>query len=153
MKVLVTQSYRTLFDATDYIAHQAPLCVEFSRQEYWSGLPLPSPEDVPDPGIKPGSPALQADSLSFEPPEKPVKLSICTWVTPGLSQYGKGICTFPGSNKSKDVPTLNYNTLPSENEQDPVGLLVREAFLSPVFLYAGNRIQPPRSFLSSKGHI
>ena len=40
----------------------------FSRQEYWSGLPLPSP-DLPDPGIKPGSPALQADALPSEPPE------------------------------------------------------------------------------------
>ena len=41
------------------VAHQAPL---YSRQEYWSGLPCPSPEDLPNPGIKPGSPALQADS-------------------------------------------------------------------------------------------
>jgi len=39
----------------------------FSRQEYWSGLPFPSPGDLPDPGIKPGSPALQAYSLLFEP--------------------------------------------------------------------------------------
>ena len=38
----------------------------FSRQEYWSGQPFPSPEDLPDPGIEPGSPALQADSLPFE---------------------------------------------------------------------------------------
>ena len=42
----------------------------FSRQEYWSGLPFPSPGDLPDPGIKPGSPALQADSLPSEPPGK-----------------------------------------------------------------------------------
>ena len=40
----------------------------FSRQEYWSGLPFPSPEDLPDPGIEPRSPALQADALSSEPP-------------------------------------------------------------------------------------
>ena len=44
------------------IAHQAPLLMEFSRQEYWSGLPFPSPGDLPDPGIEPRSPALQADS-------------------------------------------------------------------------------------------
>ena len=50
------------------IAHRAPLSMEFSRQEYWSGLPFPSPVDLPDPGIKPGSPALQADSLPSEPP-------------------------------------------------------------------------------------
>ena len=45
------------------IACQAPLSMEFSRQEYWSGLPFPSPEDLRDTGIEPGSPALQADSL------------------------------------------------------------------------------------------
>ena len=45
------------------IAHQAPLSMGFSRQEYWSGLPFPSPEDLPNPGTEPGSPALQADSL------------------------------------------------------------------------------------------
>ena len=44
----------------------------FSRQEYWSGLPFPSPGHLPEPGIKPGSPALQTDSLPPEPPEKPV---------------------------------------------------------------------------------
>ena len=48
------------------VASQAPLSFGFSRQEYWSGLPFPSPGDLPDPGIKPGSPALQADSLLSE---------------------------------------------------------------------------------------
>ena len=48
------------------VAHQAPLSIGFSRQEYWSGLPFPSPEDLPDPGIEPGSPALQAHSLLYE---------------------------------------------------------------------------------------
>ena len=51
---------------------QAPLSMGFSRQEYWSGLPFPSPRDLPDPGIKHGSPALQADSLPLEPPGKPI---------------------------------------------------------------------------------
>ena len=51
--------------------HQAPLSMEYSRQEYWSGLPFPSPEELLDPGIKPGSPALQVDSLPSEPPGKP----------------------------------------------------------------------------------
>ena len=50
------------------VAHQAPLSMEFSRQEYWSGLSLPSPGNVPNPGIEPESPALQADSLLSEPP-------------------------------------------------------------------------------------
>ena len=49
------------------VAHQAPVSMGFSRQEYWSGLPCPSPGDLPDPGIKPQSPAFQADSLRFEP--------------------------------------------------------------------------------------
>ena len=48
------------------IAHQAPLSMGFSRQEYWIGLPFPSPGDLPNPGTEPGSPALQADSLPSE---------------------------------------------------------------------------------------
>ena len=53
------------------VAHQAPLPMGFSRQDYWSGLPFPSPGDLPDPGIKPKSPSLQADALTSEPPGKP----------------------------------------------------------------------------------
>ena len=53
------------------VAYQAPLSMEFSRQEYWSGLPFPSPGDLPDPGIEPRSPALQEDSLLSELPGKP----------------------------------------------------------------------------------
>ena len=53
-------------------AHQAPLSTGFPRQEYWSGLPFPSPEDLPDPGIEPMSSALQADSLPAEPQGKPL---------------------------------------------------------------------------------
>ena len=52
---------------------QAPLSMEFFRQEYWSGLPFPSPGNLPDPEIEPGSPALQAGSLRSEPPGKPEK--------------------------------------------------------------------------------
>ena len=48
------------------VAGQAPLSMGFSRQEYWSGLPFPSPGDLPDPGIEPGSPTLQAHSLTSE---------------------------------------------------------------------------------------
>ena len=53
------------------VAHQAPQSMEFSRQEYWSGLPFPFPGDLPNPGIEPRSPALQADALPLEPPGKP----------------------------------------------------------------------------------
>ena len=52
------------------VVYQVSLSMGFSRQEYWRGLPLPSPGDLPDPGIKPGSPTLEADILIFEPPEK-----------------------------------------------------------------------------------
>ena len=53
------------------VAYQAPPSVGFSRQEYWSGVPFPSPGDLPDPGIKPGSTTLQADALTSKPPGKP----------------------------------------------------------------------------------
>ena len=53
------------------VAHQTPLCMEFSRLEYWGRLPFPSPRDLPDPGIKPESPALLADTLPSEPPGNP----------------------------------------------------------------------------------
>ena len=69
--MLVAQSCLTLCNPMNYIACQAPLSVEFSRQEYWNGLPFPFPEDLPDPGIKPGSPVLQADSLLTELRGKP----------------------------------------------------------------------------------
>ena len=52
-------------------AYQAPPSMGLSRQEYWSGVPLPSPEDLPSPGIEPWSPALWADALPSEPPGKP----------------------------------------------------------------------------------
>ena len=50
------------------VAYQAPLSMGSSRQEYWSGLPFPSPGDLPNPGIEPRSPTLQADALPSEPP-------------------------------------------------------------------------------------
>ena len=54
------------------VAHQVPLSMEFFWQEYWSGLPFPSPGNLSDSGIKPGSPELQGDSSLSEPPGKPV---------------------------------------------------------------------------------
>ena len=67
VKVIVTQPYLTLFGPTAG-AHQSLLSMEFSRKEYWSGLPFPSPGDLPNPGIEPRSPALQVGSLPYEPP-------------------------------------------------------------------------------------
>ena len=57
------------------VAHQAPLSLEFPRQEYWSGLPFLSPGDLPNPGIKPGSPALQAGALPSEPHGSPSEVA------------------------------------------------------------------------------
>ena len=58
------QSCLTLGDPMDYIARQAPLPIEFSRQEYWSGLPFRSPGNLPDPGVEPRYLALKADSFT-----------------------------------------------------------------------------------------
>jgi len=58
-----------LFATLCTVVYQAPLSMGFSRQEYCSGLPFPSPGDLPDPGIESRSPALQADALTSEPPE------------------------------------------------------------------------------------
>ena len=69
--VLVAKSCPTLVTPWT-VACQAPLSVGFSEQEYWSGLPFSSPGDLPDPGVKPGSPALQADNLLTELRGKPV---------------------------------------------------------------------------------
>ena len=60
-----------LFATPWIVARQAPLSMGFSRQEYWSGLPFPSPGDLPDPGIEARSPTLQADALASEPSGKP----------------------------------------------------------------------------------
>ena len=65
-------SHVWLFATPWAVAHQATPSTGFSRQEYWSGLPFPSPGDLPDPGIELKSPALQADALPSEPPEQPM---------------------------------------------------------------------------------
>ena len=64
-------SHVQLFATLWTVAGQAPLSVGFLRQEYWSGLPFPSPGDLPNAGIEPWSPAFQADALTSEPPGKP----------------------------------------------------------------------------------
>ena len=65
-------SHVRLFATPWTVAHQASPFKEFSRQEYWSGLPFPSPGDLPNPRIEPGSTALRADALPSEPPGKPM---------------------------------------------------------------------------------
>ena len=74
MKVKVKSLSSVRLFATPWtVAHQASPSMGFSRQEYWSGLPFPSPGDLPNPGIEPRSPTLQADALNSEPPGKPLK--------------------------------------------------------------------------------
>ena len=64
-------SHIRLFTTPWTIAHKAPPSMECSRQEYWNGLPFPSPGDLPDAGIELGSPALRTDNLPSEPPGNP----------------------------------------------------------------------------------
>ena len=64
-------SHVQLFATAWTVAYQAPQSMEFSKQEYWSVFPFPTPGHLPNPGIKPGSSSLQADALPSEPPGKP----------------------------------------------------------------------------------
>ena len=74
-------SLARLFATLWIVAYQAPPSMGFSRQEYWSGLPFPSPGDLPNPGIEPGSPALKADTLISEPPGKQfILMCVCVCV-------------------------------------------------------------------------
>ena len=83
---LAAQSCLTLCTSRT-VACQAPLSTEFSRWEYWSGRPFPSPGGLSDPGIEPGSPALQADSLLSEPPGKPLVVPTHIKLDEQTSQY------------------------------------------------------------------
>ena len=75
------------YSATTWtVAHQPPLSMKFSRQEYWSGLPCPPPGDLPTPGIKPMFPAVQADSLPSEPPGARCSAKLCLHAASDLIQ-------------------------------------------------------------------
>ena len=76
---MLNLSHVQLFATAWTVAHQAPLSMGLSRQEYCSGLPFPFPGDLPNPGIETKSPAMQADSLLAEPPRKPLDV-YKTWV-------------------------------------------------------------------------
>ena len=75
---LVTKSCPTLFATPRTVAFQASLSMGFPRQEYWSGLPFPSPGDHPNPGIEPVSPVLTSGFFTTGPPEKPILLCYLT---------------------------------------------------------------------------
>ena len=105
-----------LFATLWTVAHQAPSSMGFSRQEYWSGLPFPSPGDLPDPGIEPGSPTLQADALITEPPGKLKDIQIYlyrhTWMFKSSTQIQPrkpDIC----ANSHKDGQGQNCDSFPS----------------------------------------
>ena len=83
-----------LFATPWTVVYQAPPSMGFSRQEYWSGLPFPSPGDLPDPGIEPGSPTLQADALTSEPPGKPDIMYIYIIYCIYIIKYVIGVLTF-----------------------------------------------------------
>ena len=74
------------------VAHQAPPSMEFSRQAYWSGLPFPSPGDLPDPGIEPGFPALRADTLPYEPAGNPRTPPCIYWIRTSVSEWSSVMC-------------------------------------------------------------
>ena len=78
-----------LFTTPWTVAYEAPPSMGFSRQKYWNGLPFPSPRYLPDPGIEPGSPALQADTLPSKPPGKePLFLKLSTCLMSDINSLG-----------------------------------------------------------------
>ena len=81
-------SHVRLFVTPWTIAYQAPPSMGFSKQEYWSGLPFPSPGDLPNPGIEPRSPTFQANALTSEPLGKPLMLLI------SFTSYSYLLCVF-----------------------------------------------------------
>ena len=106
VKVKVTSlSCVLLFSTLWTVAYQDPLSMGFSRQEYWCGLPLPSPGDLPDPGIEPGSLTLQADTLPSESPGKPLFQLIFSLAL--FSAYFQFSCPFLPK-KWYSFPTLTF---------------------------------------------
>ena len=113
------------------VAHQAPLSLGFFRQEYWSELPFPSPGDLPYPGVEPGSPPLQADSLPSEQIGKSISVCSCSLTDPQRPVYLMGINllshhivnnTFSqlGEDHSQKVPFLTMWLLMKSREGFPV---------------------------------
>ena len=103
---------RVRFFATPWtVAYQAPPSMGFSRQEYWSGLPFPSPGDLPNPGIERGSPALQTGALLSEPPGKPQATGM------GSLSLLQGI--FLTQELNLGSPALQVDSSPTELSEKP----------------------------------
>ena len=96
-----------LFVTPRTVAHQAPPSMGFSRQHYWSGVPFPSPGDLPNPGIEPGSPALEADALTSEPP--------------GKTELGSASALFKISHRAPTLPEEYVSPLKGEGAGDQKG--------------------------------
>ena len=122
MCVLSRFSHVRLFATPWTVAHKVPLPMGFSRQEYWSGLPCLPPRDLPNPGIKPRSPSLQADSLQTEPPGKPKNTRVGS-----LSLLG-GDLSDPGIELGS--PALQADSLPAELQGKPFLLIDRNFYSS-----------------------
>ena len=102
-----------LFVSPWTIAHQASPSMGFSRQEYWSGLPFPSPGDLPHPGIEPRSPALKADALPSEPTGKEGLLTSGTYL-PGGRGIPRPCLLCPGR---CFIPLFSTAQLPSQTRE------------------------------------
>ena len=87
------------------VAHQAPLSMGFPRQEYWSGVPLPSPGDLPDPGLQPESPVLAYGFFTTEPPGKPKYMQSTSCEMPGCVKH-KLESRLPG-----EISTTSYRQM------------------------------------------
>ena len=121
------------------VAHQALLSVGFSRQKYWSGLPLPPPGDLPNPGIEPRSPALQGDSLKSEPPGKQLYARISLQHrkdgygdTLFLGLEGTSV-KFLGENQQPRAPLvrMRFSKVPTVAHETPVTALSFSTFTCP----------------------
>ena len=124
------------------VAHQTPLSIGFLRQEYWSGLPFPSPEDLPHLGIELESPTLQADSLLFEPPGKS-SLSVGELIN---KLWYNPLMGFPGG---KECLPMQETWVPSQGGED---LLEEEMQTTPVFLLGKSHGQRSLEGYSPRSH-
>ena len=118
-------SHVQLFVTPWTVAYQAPPSMGFSRQEYWSGVPLPSPGGLPNPGIEPRSPALQADALPSEPPGRPLDREVHQNSSKELGFRGTQFCCITlfsapcFSVSSHDLPLTSVTVLgPTQIQYD-----------------------------------
>ena len=107
------------------VAYETSPSIGFSRQEYWSGLALPSSEDLPDPGIKPGSPALQAVALPSEPPGKPKNTGVGSLSLLPSVFHGFGYTATVGQ-VQREITSLSLHIWWTEKE----GIFTFEGWLS-----------------------